>query len=143
MKALLLNLSTFLLVTFFSITSVSAQPSTSFDKPVKLRLMGEILKFVDSPPEDIVTAKITVQDKQLLLRIGKVEELNRMEREQAVKWGVLFREIRFDGPAPLLEQIRNAEETGKILTVEGQLDTKTRQFLVASVTEAQEARSKH
>jgi hypothetical protein len=143
MKDLLLNLSSFLLVTFFSISSVSAQPSTSFDKPVKLRIMGEILKFVDSPPEDIVTAKITVQDKQLLLRIGKVEELNRMEREQAVKWGVLFREIRFDGPVPLLEQIRNAEETGKILTVEGQLDTKTRQFLVASVTEAQGARSKH
>lgn len=143
MKDLLINLSSVLLATFFSISSVSAQPSTSFDKPVKLRVSGEILKFVDAPPEDIVTAKITVEDKPLLLRVGKVEELNRMEREQAVKWGVLFREIRFDGPTPLLEQIRSAEETGKTLAIEGQLDTKTRQFHVSSVAEAQGARSKH
>src|SRR5215831_7686054 len=105
-KALLVRLLILLLATLCALGSVSAQPAASFDKPVQLRVIGEILKFVDSPPEDIVTAKIAVQDKLLLLRVGKVEELNHMEREQAVKWGVLFREIRFDGPDPLLEQIR-------------------------------------
>ena len=72
----------------------------------------------------------------MMLRVGKVEELTSSEREQAVKWGVLFRQVRFYGPVPLLEQIAKAEGTGKVLTIEGQLDTKARQFLVTAVQNA-------
>ena len=72
----------------------------------------------------------------MVLRVGKVEELTSSEREQAVKWGVLFRQVRFYGPVPLLEQIEKAEGTGKALTIEGQLDTKARQFLVTAVQDA-------
>ncbi|MGE0821831.1 MAG: hypothetical protein AB7G75_21570 [Candidatus Binatia bacterium] len=116
-----------------------AQPATSFDRPVKLLVTGEVLPFVESPPEDIVTAKILIQEASLLLRVGRVEELTSAERMQAVKWGILFREVRFTGPDSLLEQIRKTEGTGKVLTIEGQLDTKTRQFLVSAVKEAVDA----
>ncbi len=141
MQVFLIGLS--LLMTLCSAGSVNAElPATSFEKPVPLRVTGEILQFVDPPPEDIVTAKISVQEKQLLLRIGRVEELTRMEREQAVKWGALFREILFTGPDAELQQIRTAEGTGKTLMIEGFLDTKLRQFLVTSVAEAKNAGTK-
>jgi hypothetical protein len=112
----------------------TAQPAI-LDKPLRLRVTGQVLPAQDPPLEDIVTANITVLDKPMLLRVGKVEELSSSEREQAVKWGVLFRQMRFYGPTPLLEQIKKAEGTGHALTIEGQLDTRVRQFLVTSVKE--------
>lgn len=141
MRVFLIGLS--FLLTLCSVDVVHAElPATSFEKPMPLRVTGEILQFVESPPEDIVTAKISVQEKQLLLRIGRVEELSHLEREQAVKWGVLFREILFTGPEAELQQIRNAEGTGKTLIIDGFLDTKLRQFLVTSVAEAKNSRTK-
>jgi len=112
----------------------TAQPAI-LDKPLQLRVTGEVLPAKEQPSEDIVTANITVLDKPMLLRVGKVEELTFTEREQAVKWGVLFRQVRFYGPTPLLEQIKKAEGTGHALTIEGHLDTRVRQFLVTSVKE--------
>jgi hypothetical protein len=131
-----------LVLTLCTTSMGNAQPAISFEKPLALRVTGQILKFVDPPPEDFVTANISVQDQRLLLRIGRVEELDRLEREQAVTWGVLFREILFTGPEEELQHIRNAEGAGKAITIDGFLDTKTRQFLVSSVSEAKSARPK-
>jgi hypothetical protein len=115
--------------------AADAQPAI-LEGPIKLRVTGELLPPKDPPSEDVVTASVLVQDKPMMLRVGKVEELTSSEREQAVKWGVLFRQVRFYGPVPLLEQIAKAEGTGKALTIEGQLDTKARQFLVTAVQNA-------
>ena len=115
--------------------AADAQPAI-LEGPIKLRVTGELLPPKDPPSEDVVTANVLVQDKPMMLRVGKVEELTSSEREQAVKWGVLFRQVRFYGPVPLLEQIAKAEGTGKVLTIEGQLDTKARQFLVTAVQNA-------
>ena len=115
--------------------AADAQPAI-LEGPIKLRVTGELLPPKDLPSEDVVTANVLVQDKPMMLRVGKVEELTSSEREQAVKWGVLFRQVRFYGPTPLLEQLVKEEGTGKTLTIEGQLDTKARQFLVTSVQNA-------
>jgi len=115
--------------------TADAQPAM-IDRPIKLRVTGELLPAKDPPSEDVVSANVLVEDKPMVLRVGKVEELTSSEREQAVKWGVLFRQVRFYGPVPLLEQIAKAEGTGKALTIEGQLDTKARQFLVTAVQNA-------
>lgn len=117
------------------LNSADAQPAL-LDRPMKLRVTGELLSPKVQPSEDLVTANITVDETPMVLRIGKVEELTSSEREQAVKWGVLFRQMRFYGPTPLLDQIRQAEGTGKALEIEGQLDTKARQFLVSAVQDA-------
>jgi len=106
-----------------------AQPAASFDHPVKLRVTGTLYPHETPPREDLVMVNILVEDKPLLLRVGKVEELTHTEREQAVKWGVLLRQVRFYGPIELINQLQE----GKVVTIEGQLDTKSRQFLVSDV----------
>jgi hypothetical protein len=106
-----------------------AQPAASFDQPVKLRVTGTLHPNEVPPREDLVMVNILVEDKPLLLRVGKVEELTPTERMQAVKWGVLLRQVRFYGPTALISQLQE----GKVLTIEGQLDTKGRQFLVSDV----------
>jgi hypothetical protein len=112
--------------------TAEGQPAM-LDRPMKLRVTGEMLPAADQPDDDIVTANILIDDKPMRLRVGKVEELTSSERTQAVKWGVLFRQVRFYGPTAFLEQLAKEEGTGKALTIEGQLDTKARQFLVTSV----------
>ena len=113
---------------------VSAQPAV-LDRPVKLRMTGTLLPVEEQRREDLVTVSIVVEDKPFLLRVGKVEELTHTEREQAVKWGVLLRQVRFYGPDALIGQLQNPEMVGKVLTIEGQLDTRARQFLVTAVQE--------
>ena len=121
-----------LLVIMCTADAAYAQPAASFDRPVKLRVTGTLYPDETQPRDDLVMVNILIEDKPLLLRVGKVEELTHMEREQAVKWGVLLRQVRFYGPIELIHQLRE----GKVLTIEGQLDTKSRQFLVSGVKEA-------
>jgi hypothetical protein len=117
------------LVTTHSVHVVHAQPAASFDQPVKLRVTGTLHPNEIPPREDLIMVNILVEDKPLLLRVGQVEELTRTERMQAVKWGVLLRQVRFYGPTALMSQLQE----GKALTIEGTLDTKGRQFLVSDV----------
>jgi hypothetical protein len=125
-----------MVVIVFGWHSVAEAQPAMFDRPIKLRVTGELLPTKAQPAEDIVTTNILIDDKPMMLRVGKVEELTSSEREQAVKWGVLFRQVRFYGPTSLLEQLTKEEGTGKALTIEGQLDTRARQFLVTSVQNA-------
>jgi hypothetical protein len=112
----------------------NAQPA-QLDRPTKLRVTGTLLPMEEQKRDDLVTVNILVEDKPLLLRVGTVEELTPMERERAVKWGVLLRQVRFYGPEEFIGQLRKPEAMGKIFTIEGQLDTRDRQFLVTSVAE--------
>ncbi len=108
---------------------VHAQPAASFDEPVKLRVTGTLYPHEIPPRDDLVMVNILVENKPSLLRVGTVEELTPTERAQAVKWGVLLRQVRFYGPTALISQLQE----GKALTIEGALDTKGRQFLVSDV----------
>lgn len=114
--------------------TVRAQPA-DLERPTKLRLTGTILAPQEQQRDDLVTVNILVEDKPLLLRVGKVEELTSTERTQVVKWGVLLRQVRFYGPDAFIGQLRKSNAIGKVFVIEGQLDTKARQFLVTSATE--------
>ena len=105
------------------------------DRPMKLRVTGVLLPTDEPKREDIITVPIFVQDTAWLLRIGKVEKLNPSGREEQIKEDLLLRQVRFHGPDALLARMQG----GKTLTIEGQLDSKARRFLVTEVTEATEA----
>jgi hypothetical protein len=112
-------------------SSASAQPVYP-DRPMKLRVTGMLLPTNEPKREDLITIPIFVEDSAWLLRIGKVEELNPSGREEKIKEDLLFRQVRFYGPDALLARMQQ----GKTLTIEGQLDDKTRRFLVTEVSEA-------
>jgi hypothetical protein len=129
MNRFITYVSALLLVAVCAAHVAHAQPAASFAQPVKLRVTGTLHPSETPPRDDLVMVNILVEDKPLLLRVGAVEELTPTERAQAVKWGVLLRQVRFYGPTELITQLQE----GKALTIEGQLDTKSRQFLVSNV----------
>jgi hypothetical protein len=129
MNRVMTYVSALLLVIVCTAHIARAQPAASFEQPVKLRVTGTLLPSETQPRDDLVMVNILVEDKPLLLRVGTVEELTRTERVQAVKWGVLLHQVRFYGPTEIISQLQE----GKALMIEGQLDTKSRQFLVSTV----------
>jgi hypothetical protein len=115
--------------------SVSAQPAQQ-DRPLEVRVTGTLLPITDENREDLVTVKVFVADQPWLLRVGAVEKLTSTERERAVDEGVLMRQVRFYGPAELISQLQKPDIVGKVLIIEGQLNTEERRFRVIAVKES-------
>jgi hypothetical protein len=101
------------------------------DRPMQLRITGTLLPIEEQKREDLILVSVFVQDKSWLLRVGKVEDLNPSERGEQMKEDILLQQVRFYGPDSLLARLQE----GKVLTIEGQLDTKARRFLVTAVEE--------
>jgi hypothetical protein len=106
------------------------------DRPVSLQITGTLLPTDGPEREDLVTVRVFVQGQPWLLRIGKVEDLTEQTREQVAKDDVLLRQVRFYGPEELISQLQKPEIAGKVITIEGRLDTKEKRFLVTGVQEA-------
>ena len=113
--------------------AVSAQ---SRDRPVDLRVTGMLLAVEEAKRDDLLTINISVQGKPLLLRIGKVEDLTTPERTQVREAEVLLRQVRFSGPAALMERLQQPEMLGRVLTIDGWLEPQERRFLVTAIAEA-------
>jgi hypothetical protein len=122
-----------LVLTVFGASTAGAQ---SRDRPVHLRVTGMLLAGEEAPREDVLTVPIVVQGTPLLLRIGQVEELTTPARAQVREAEVLLRQVRFSGPAALMERLRQPEVRGRVLTIEGWLEPKERRFLVTAIHEA-------
>jgi hypothetical protein len=122
-----------LVLVVFGAGGVSAQ---SRDRPVDLRVTGMLLSLEEAHRDDLLTVPIVVQGTPLLLRIGQVEELTTPARAQVRKAEVLLRQVRFSGPAALMERLQQPALRGRALTIEGWLEPKARRFLVTAVTEA-------
>jgi len=123
------------LISCLWIQAVHAQSSAP-SGPATLRVTGTMLPFEDQKREDVAMATIFVQDKPWYFRIGKVEGLSGEERDQAVKEGALLEQVRFQGPEGVMRRLQKANLVGKLVVIEGKLDSKGRQFLVSSVEEA-------
>jgi hypothetical protein len=93
--------------------------------------------------DDLATVNIFVRDKPLILRIGKVEDLTTQERERVIKDEVLLQQVRFYGPDTLMERMLKPEILGRVLTIEGWLNTAQRRFQVTAVEEATGATPQH
>jgi len=76
-----------------------------------------------------------VQGKPMLLRIGKVEDLTIQERKQAVKGEVLLNKVHFTGAEDLMMRLQKPEMIGKVITIEGWLDTQSKRLQVTTIKE--------
>jgi len=114
---------------------VASAQSPYPDRPVDLRLTGTLLPVEAQKRDDLATVNIFVRDTPLVLRIGKVEDLTTQERERVIKDDVLLRQVRFYGPDTLMERMLKPEILGRVLTIDGWLDTTQRRFQVTAVEE--------
>jgi hypothetical protein len=129
-------------LSMLSASVVSAQ-SPYPDRPVDLRITGTLLSIETPKRDDLATVSIFVRDTPLVLRIGKVEDLTTQERERAIKDDVLLRQVRFYGPDTLMERMLKPEILGRVLTIEGWLDTTQKRFQVTVVEEVSGATPQH
>ena len=130
-------------VLFMLSTSVVSAQSPYPDRPVDLRITGTLLSIETPKRDDVATVSIFVRDTPLVLRIGKVEDLTTQERERAIKDDVLLRQVRFYGPDTLMERMLKPEILGRVLTIEGWLDTTQKRFQVTVVEEVSGATPQH
>jgi hypothetical protein len=120
--------------------SAVAQTYTA-EQHLDMRITGVLLALDTPKRDDIVTVDISVQNTPMLLRLGKVEELSPREKSQVAKHDVLLKKVRFTGPEELMARLLNTETIGKVLTIEGWLNARTRLFQVTTVTEGAGAAS--
>jgi hypothetical protein len=123
----------------FGVSIAIAQSPYPEQRPLDLRVTGAFLPADQQKRDDIVTVDVSVQGKPMLLRIGKVEDLTTQERAQAVKGEVLLRKVHFTGPEELMARLQKPAMVGKVVTLEGWLDTQSRRFQVTTVKETTEA----
>lgn len=121
----------------FSLLWVSIAGAQSYgpEHRMDLRITGALLAAEEQKRDDLVLVDITVQGKPMLLRIGKVEDVTLSKRTQAVKDEVLLRKVRFTGPEELMQRLQQPETLGKVLMIQGWLNTKDRLFQVTAVEE--------
>ena len=123
----------------FGVSMAIAQSPYPEQRPLDLRVTGAFLPTDQQKRDDIVTVDVSVQGKPMLLRIGKVEDLTTQERVQAVKGEVLLRKVHFTGPEEIMARLQKPEMVGKVITLEGWLDTQSRRFQVTTVKETTQA----
>ena len=108
----------------------------SRDRPLDLRVTGMLLASEEPQREDVFTIPIVVRSTPLLLRIGQVEEVTSSARVQVQDAEVLLHEVRFSGPAALMERLLQPALRGRVLRIAGWLEPQARRFLVTAIEEA-------
>lgn len=116
-----------------------AQSPYPEQRPLDLRITGTFLAPDQQKRDDLVTVDVTVQGKPMLLRVGKVEDLTIQERKQAVKGEVLLHKVHFTGAEDLMMRLQKPEMIGKVITIEGWLDSQSRRLQVTAIKETTDA----
>jgi hypothetical protein len=116
-------------------SQVLAQSPYPEQRPLDLRITGTFLAPDQQKRDDLVTVDVTVQGKPMRLRIGKVEDLTIQERKQAVKGEVLLHKVHFTGAEDLMMRLQKPEMIGKVITIEGWLDTQSKRLQVTTIKE--------
>ncbi len=122
-------------LTTLNIGIALAQSPYPEQRPLDLRITGAFLAPDQQKRDDLVTVDVTVQGKPMLLRVGKVEDLTIQERVQAVKGEVLLHKVHFTGAEDLMVRLQKPEMIGKVVTIEGWLDTQSRRLQVTAIKE--------
>ena len=104
--------------------------------PQDLRVTGTLLPGEEQQRADVASVTVFVQDRPRPFRVSRVEGRGGAERAQAAAEGALLQQVRFDGPEAVMGRLQKTAQTGKLLVIEGRLDTMARQFHVTTVEEA-------
>jgi hypothetical protein len=128
-----------LLISGLWIHTVNAE-SPSPERLQILRVTGMIVPYEAQPRGAFRTVSILVNDKPWLFRISDAETLTDSGEvvPDTMKDGSLLKDIRFTGPDALMRRLQKANQMGRSLTLEGQLDAKERWFRVTAIEETRD-----
>jgi hypothetical protein len=128
-----------LLAASFWLNIVNAQ-SPAPERFQFIRVTGMIVPYEAQPHGAFRTVSILVNDKPWLFRISDAEALTDGSEgvPDSVKDESLLKDIRFTGPDTLMRRLQKANQIGRFLTLEGQLDAKERWFRVTAVEETRD-----
>ncbi len=121
------------IVFFVSVGLANAQSYTANPR-LDLRITGMLLPADTPKREDLPLVDVTVQNQPRLFRLGQVEDITERDKSQVNKNDVLSHQVRFTGGTELMERLLRPETLGKVVTIEGWLNTSTRLFQVTEVT---------
>jgi hypothetical protein len=104
-----------------------------------LRVTGMIVPYEAQPRDTFRTFSILVNDKPWLFRISDAEAITDSHDvvPDTMKDESLLKDIRFTGPDALMRRLQKANQMGRPLTFEGQLDAKERWFRVTAIEETE------
>jgi hypothetical protein len=129
-----------LLVTGLWVYKVNAQAPAP-ERLQTLRVTGMMVPHEAQPRDAFRTVSIVVNDKPWLFRINDAETLTGGQEvvPDTMKDEFLLKDIRFTGPDALMRRLQKANQMGRPLTLEGQLDAKERWFRVTAIEENRDA----
>ena len=121
------------------IHTVNAQ-SPSQERLQTIRVTGMIVPYETQPHDTFRTVSILVSDKPWLFRISDAEAITDSHNvvPDTMKDESLLKDIRFTGPDALMRRLQKANQMGRALTLEGQLDAKERWFRVTAIEETRD-----
>ena len=103
-----------------------------------LRVTGIIVPYEAQPRGAFRTFSLLVNDKPWLFWVSDAVALTAGSVVvQDTKDESLQKDIRFTGPDALMRRLQKANQLGRPLTLEGQLDAKERWFHVTAIEETQ------
>jgi len=128
-----------LLVSGLWIHTANAESPAS-ERLQTIRVTGIIVPYEAQPRDAFRTVSILVNDKPWLFRIRDAEALTDSHDvvPDTMKDESLLKDIRFTGPDALMRRLQKANQMGRALTLEGQLDAKERWFRVTAIEETRD-----
>jgi len=120
----------------FWVATLAAQIASHLEPPPLVRFTGALLPLEEKGRGSLHTLTVSIQGKKRLFRIANVEKLTGMDPNGWRLLQDLFpSDLRLIGPEALLSPLLHPESEGKTLTIEGNLYSGDRMFVVTAVRE--------
>jgi hypothetical protein len=105
-----------------------------------IRVTGMLVPYEAHQRDTFRTVSVLVNDKPWLFRVGDAEALTDGPDvvPDTMKDESLLKDIRFTGPDALMRRLQKANQLGRPLTLEGQLDAQERWFRVTAIEETRD-----
>jgi len=116
-----------------ALTSAQISP----EPPPLVRFTGSFLPLTGEEASGLSTLTVSIKETKWQMRINRIEKLTGRDPSGTRLLESIFpRHLRFTGPEHLLNVLRDPQNEGTLMTIEGRLYVGERMFFVISVTDS-------
>jgi hypothetical protein len=118
-----------------------AAAQVSPEPPPLVRFTGSFLPFTGEEASGLSTLTVSIKGTKWRMMINRIEKLTGRDPSGTRLLESIFpRHLRFTGPEHLLNVLRDPQNEGTVMTIEGRLYVGEHMFLLTSVTDSSPAR---